>query len=153
MNCLKCVSEGVCETCINNYYLSIVSETERVCKEKTKVSLSLSALNNPKIFRISLSDSWPELLENITKKLDFVISAVSSDNFTCLTSKEGFSKLDVTISCNYKTNITAESTLTITLPLPPTNSETSSHFLINTKLSIPLSKYIFCGDGVAWREG
>jgi hypothetical protein len=153
-NCLKCQAEGLCEICVNaNFYLYVVSETEKVCKEKTKVSFSLVALVNPRMFKLSFSHWWPELFDNITIKIEHMVSNVSPENFTCLTSKDSSTNKEFIISCNYKTNISSDSTLSIKINNYPPNTDKSSHFLDSDSASVKLSKYIFCGDGVAWREG
>lgn len=153
-NCKKCSMERFCEACLNeNYYLYKVNDSEQICKEKIKISFSIDLIKNPRIFQLSFSDIWEEFFNDISKKIIFSISGVSQNDYGCEISNKIMTPTNFTIICNYKTNISLGSILKLKFSDYPLNNERASHYLDNDRAEIRLDKYVYCGEGLAWKDG
>lgn len=153
--CSKCLDEKLCFECSNKiHFLEKISVSEAVCREKKRVSASLVALNNPKLFQLKFSDFWPELFQNFANKTTLVISKLDNANYSCEIAKDNSDEKAFNIRCAYITNVTSDSILSLSITNYPPNDHNTSQFIIGeSKYEINLGSYVFCGEGSSWREG
>ncbi len=137
--------------CVENYYLFNDANTT-VCKEQRRVSGNLSAINNPKVFLLSFSETWPEYFSNFSAEVN--ISDLPKESYSCVTAGDPSKIQAYSISCKFSSNVTASSNISVKLQnLPPTNNS-SFTVLTQKEYSLQLAELIICPDsGFEWDSG
>ena len=150
-NCQTCEGNYNCSLCSSNYYLSREGNST-ICREQKRVSGELLAINNPKVFILIFNDTWPEYFSNFSATA--TLNSLQKESYSCSFAPD-FSKIQAySITCQYSSNITAGTFLTVKLLNLPTVNRSSPAKMISQEFSLQLTELVICPDAsLAWDSG
>ncbi len=140
----------ICKSCLDGFYLEQIKD-KSFCIRKLPFFASIQEIHNPKLFLLSLSESWSSYMMNISQLLGLEISNFGQSEFNF--RLEPITTQSLYIYLNYSKKVEPKTQLRIALAAPAATEESKYFDVIGTALNITLSEYDNCGERDYWSSG